>query len=262
MPGVASDGDLRCVRCGSSLRSGSAKSHSSGASTETHFVEPSRKPTTANLFATLEADDWELDDELRQVQRLINLSKAHSPSDIASAYTGHASELSLGLFANGSRTRPLSSSAVSEQPTRHLTDHSQSSQRSSLFSTIAWLVMSVGLMGFVCGAVLLGWSYFGGQEQLWHLGLPIALVGQVALLFGFILQLDRVRQDNSRAAAKLETVDERIIDLRHATTLLGTTRGSASQAFYAHMAEGASPHILLADLKGQLDLLATRMSKS
>jgi hypothetical protein len=48
--------------------------------------------------------------------------------------------------------------------------------------------------------------------------------------------------------------------VRHATTLLTTTKNASAQSFYAHMAEGASPQLLLADLKGQLDLLAQQMA--
>ena len=38
--------------------------------------------------------------------------------------------------------------------------------------------------------------------------------------------------------------------------MLNVTHSSAAQAFYAHMADEASPQTLLADLKGQIDLLA------
>ncbi len=44
--------------------------------------------------------------------------------------------------------------------------------------------------------------------------------------------------------------------LERTTSMLGVTHGSASQAFYTHLAEQAHPQMLLADLKGQIDLLA------
>jgi hypothetical protein len=59
----------------------------------------------------------------------------------------------------------------------------------------------------------------------------------------------------------LEEVDESLDDLKRNTALLGLTHSPASQAFYAHMAQGASPTILLTDLKGQIDLLAQRMAE-
>ena len=44
-------------------------------------------------------------------------------------------------------------------------------------------------------------------------------------------------------------------------TLLGTSHGSPAGSFYAHMARGASPQLLLADLKSQLDLLAVKLGQ-
>ena len=56
-------------------------------------------------------------------------------------------------------------------------------------------------------------------------------------------------------------MDESLADLKHATTMLGTTHSSAAQSFYVHMAEGASPELMLADLKGQLDMLTLRLAR-
>ncbi|HEY2148466.1 MAG TPA: hypothetical protein VGH32_11045, partial [Pirellulales bacterium] len=88
----------------------------------------------------------------------------------------------------------------------------------------------------------------------------IALVGQFALLFGLIWQLDGLWQGNRDAADKLDDVDGRLDDLNKTAALLTTGHSSPAQAFYVHMAGGASPQLLLADLKGQLDLLAMQMA--
>lgn len=127
-------------------------------------------------------------------------------------------------------------------------------------SPLAWTAIALGLMAFVCGAMLLGWSLVTGRNELWSVGLPIALVGQFALLFGLIWQLDGLWQGNRDAAEKLDDVDGRLDDLNKTATLLTTAHSSPAQAFYVHMAGGASPQLLLADLKGQLDLLAMQMA--
>jgi len=114
-------------------------------------------------------------------------------------------------------------------------------------------------MSFVCGAILLGWSLGSGRQELWNLGLPISLGGQVALLAGLLLQLDRLWHHSRTACAKLDNVDERLHELKRTTALLGTTHTSAANAFYSHLAGGASPQLLLTDLKSQLDLLALRL---
>jgi hypothetical protein len=68
-------------------------------------------------------------------------------------------------------------------------------------------------------------------------------------------------QANRRNTETLENVDRRLHQINHAATLLRTSHGSPGQSFYAHLAEGAHPHLLLSDLKGQLDLLANKLSQ-
>ncbi len=91
--------------------------------------------------------------------------------------------------------------------------------------------------------------------------MPVALVGQIALLAGLVLQIDRLWHDNRAAASKLDDVDEQIHQLKKTTMLLGASQGPASAAFYTHLARGAGPQLLLTDLKGQLDLLAMKIAQ-
>jgi hypothetical protein len=126
---------------------------------------------------------------------------------------------------------------------------------------LAWSALSFGVMALVFGGVLLAWSYWSGRPELWTLGLPFALGGQAGLILGLVLQLDGLWQSNHDAAAALTELDEQIDELRQATSLLATSHSGHAQSFYYHLAEGASPHMLLSDLKGQLDLLAMRMAK-
>jgi len=135
----------------------------------------------------------------------------------------------------------------------------QSPQRAS---SLAWFTLAIGTAAFVCGGVLMGWSFVDGYTHLWNLGMPIMLAGQLGLLVALVLQLERLWRDNRQASQRLETVDHRLDDLRQATRLLSTPHGSASQAFYAHLSEGASPQLLLGDLKGQIDLLAMRLAEA
>ena len=116
-------------------------------------------------------------------------------------------------------------------------------------------------MAFVCGGVLLGWSAIGGRQDLWSLGLPLTLVGQAGLIVGLVLQLETLWQTNRATSQTLQNLDGEIHELRHSTTLLTNSHSNPAQSFYLHLAEGASPHLLLADLKGQLDLLSEQMSK-
>jgi len=125
---------------------------------------------------------------------------------------------------------------------------------------LAWMVLLLGTAGFTCGVALMAQSMHTARQELWTIGTPIAFAGQIALVMGLVLQLDRVWRDSRWAVTRMETVDEQLQDLKTATTLLNTSHGP-SGAFYAHWAGGAGPEILLSDLKSQLDLLAVKLSQ-
>lgn len=187
-------------------------------------------------------DDWQLEAELRGVERLIGSLKAN----------GHAAGLSLPRDT-------MTLHAV--EPSAHVpqTGSANPVERNKS-NTLAWSILSLGLATFACGAVLLGWSFAAERDDLWPLGLPLALIGQAGLIVGLVLQLDGLWHSNRKTAESLTALDGELNRVRHATTLLTTTKNSSAQSFYAHMAEGASPQLLLADLKGQMDLLAQQMA--
>jgi hypothetical protein len=108
--------------------------------------------------------------------------------------------------------------------------------------------------------VLLVWSLVAGRDDLWPVGMPLALIGQAGLILGLILQLDGLWTNSRKTASALGHLDDELSRVRQATTLLSTSRTSPAQSFYVHLAEGAAPQMLLADLKGQLDLLAQQIS--
>ncbi len=128
-------------------------------------------------------------------------------------------------------------------------------------SLLTWIFLSLGTMIFACGGSLLAWSVIGNRPDLWNVGLPVAAGGQVALLVGLILQLDRLWHDSRHATSKLDHVDEQLHDLKATTTMLHGDHASPSGAFYAHLANGAGPQLLLTDLKNQLDQLATKLGQ-
>lgn len=101
---------------------------------------------------------------------------------------------------------------------------------------LAWVTLLLGTAGFVAGLALMGWSMDSERQDLWAIGAPIILAGQIVLILGLVLQLDRIWRDSRWAAARLETVNEQLHELITTTTLLG-------------------------DLKGQLDLLAVKLSR-
>jgi hypothetical protein len=200
--------------------------------------------------ATSDFDGWEFDEQLKHLGRLIEADKR-----AASAEPGIERPFARLDPAHGRLAPP-------HAPVAQRADDRRADDRHSSFSgPLAWTALSLGTMAFVCGGILLGWSIVADRQDLWTVGLPIALGGQVALLVGLIFQLDRLWSDNRAARSKLDEVDERLHELKTTTTLLGTTHSSPATAFYSHLAEGAHPQLLLTDLKSQLDLLALKLSR-
>lgn len=101
-----------------------------------------------------------------------------------------------------------------------------------------WLLLSVGLASFFCGAALLTWSLMGNRPDLWTMGVPITLAGQVGLLLGVVLALDRLGQQNRRTNDYLGRLDERLDELRAAAWLNAPASPSPHQSAHA---DGGEP---------------------
>jgi hypothetical protein len=197
-------------------------------------------------------DGWELDEQLRHIQRVLQADKVEADQS-AAIYRREAARFDLPHAGPAAWHLPASS------PPRPRTV--RKSDRGSVLGAFTWLVLSLGTASFVCGGILLGWSLATGRQELWTVGLPVALAGQIALLVGLVLQFDRLWRDNRAAAAKLDNVDEQLHELKAVTNLLSTSQGPAAGVFYSHFAGGAGPQLLLTDLKGQIDLLAMKIAQ-
>lgn len=237
-PGIADgEGGMACARCGSTLRTprsaeGGKRSADDMAALASAALADDAPPT----------DTWQLDAELTEAERLLAAFSPHAGSG----------EASLAIASQSGRTYRFDSEVKR-------CDELETPPATGGF--VAWLLLLVGTMALVCGGVLVGWSLYASRAALWNLGLPILLAGQAGLLLGVVLQLARMWQNHRTAAERLAAVDRQLGDLEQTTTLLGNTYGTGSSTFFAHLAEGASPHLLLADLKGQMDLLAMKMSR-
>ncbi len=239
-------GEYRCPRCAEGVYSplndtlvdltGLSPSDVSGAE-----EQPGRHPP--RLY-----DDWEVDDHLDHLGRVLHREKPQPAKSVTRRVDAAHQNVPPPHPPRGRQP------GVPQQPAAE--------DSLSLMAFFTWTLLSLGLMTFVCGGVLLGWSIVSGREDLWTVGLPSALGGQVALLIGLILQLDRLWHDHRSTAVKLDRFDDDLHDLKATTTVLGDSPNPAGTDFYAHLAGGAGPHLLLTDLKGQLDLLAKRIGKA
>jgi len=196
-------------------------------------------------------DGWELEQKLRHIERLLRIDKPDRSREGASRRSIARVDASHGgspgwHYPAATQAKAARTRARSSEP---------------WLPVLTWFVLAVGLMASAFGGVLLAWAAASGRQDLWAIGMPVGLAGQIVLVIGLILQLDRLWHDNRDTAEKLDHVGQGLFDLNKTTTLLGTSGGSASGSFYSHMAGGASPQLLLADLKSQLDLLSARLGQ-
>ena len=226
----------------------------------TQAAPPQRSIPRADLNPPVEFDEWELDLEWKRLRGLVGTA-----GNYGHQYDAYQSPQQAEFFSHAPHAALAGPHIATTRRKRHAAavepEARPAPRRGQSWSLLAWSAVSLGLMGFVCGGVLLGWSYVAGRDELWSLGMPIAVAGQIGLLIGLVLQLERIWQGSRDTVDKLEQFDEQLHDLKQTTSLLGATHNSAAQAFYSHLSQGAHPQMLLADLKGQLDLLAVRMSE-
>jgi hypothetical protein len=252
VPGIASkqaEGQTVCARCGSQV--GSTKH---GAGNSVHI--DSSAALVADDGPPRNVDDWELDEDLRTADRLVKEANGRP-----GAVEPQGRECAIDAYHQalcGWHARLNSRSTLPDVEAGRKFVEKNARPRPSLF---AWWAISLGLMALVCGGVLLVWGYVFGRGDLWSLGLPIALGGQAVLLLGIFLHTDSLWRSSRKTSKSLEELDESVADLRQATSMMSTTHSIPGQSFYAHMAEGASPELLLADLKGQMDLLTMRLAR-
>lgn len=256
VPGVASseEGRFCCAQCGASLEREPREGHApQGSPSCPPPTEEASAPPESSEGPVLDAppswDDWELDERLGDIQRKLAPGKAASAACKA-AVRREASKLESGHVGPPAWHCTPQHAATAEAPSS-----------GTAVSGPAWIVLALGLMALVCGGVLLGWSVVTGRQELWARGIPFAVGGQVALLFGLVLQLERIWRNGQQTATRLEHVDEELHGLKSTTAMLGTTHSSAASSFYCHMAGGANSQLLLNDLKGQLDMLAVKIGQ-
>jgi hypothetical protein len=201
-------------------------------------------------------DDWEMQQQLQHIDRILNRNQDR---------TGRPQPERDGAFARldpphelpGAGHLPAAAETAAPVPAKK----QSAGPADAVLAAAVWLALSLGITALMCGGILLGGSVLGGRAELWSIGMPIAVVGQIALVLGLILQLDRIWHNHLSTAEKLSDVGRQIHDLKAATAMLGTTHCSPASAFYAHYSGGANPQMLLADLKGQLDLLAVKLDR-
>lgn len=258
VPGRASfdEGGYACARCGSTLAADPALLTATlTANLLDQGIDLAAQDEPAPQLAPppCSLDDWEVEDQLRQADRALRQRPRMGVRTASSEKNYRFDPPQIRLEPLGMAAAPRGTQQSEPSP------RARKARRSG--SRLGMLATSLGFTGFACGGVLLGWAWLEDRPELWNLGLPITLVGQCLMLVGLLLQLERLWRSGGDTADKLQEVDLQLYDLQHAARALSTSEAGPARAFYTHYSAGASPHVLLADLKGQFDLLAEQLHR-
>jgi len=157
---------------------------------------------------------------------------------------------------------PSNTSPVISVPQKHAAQPILKPRHSRAGQIATWLIVLAGLLLSTVGLYLFAWSLTTKQLTYWNLALGLALGGQGTLIFGLVWVVSRLWRNSRFAAAKLQEMNAQLGQLQTtAEALLAMHTGNAPN-FYAALVRGASPHVLLANLKGQLDQLTARLASS
>mgnify|MGYP006865102697 CR=1 FL=1 len=158
---------------------------------------PLRSKDSSDVPDFIELEDWELNETLQRTDQLMRMVRGQG--------LGEPKQQTWARIDAPHQSGPQTGQSATRPPLKTATKST---------STVAWSVMALGLATFVCGAALMAISLVAAREQLWQLGLPMVLGGQVAILAVVIWQLEAVWQSNRATFVALHAMDEQLRQLR------------------------------------------------
>lgn len=233
-----------------------------GASETTNVVSLSRLDLLEPPGATLV--DWQFEDALRDVEATLARRPAEKnirrplriDARTSATPAWHGNRAGVPSMRPAGRAAPESSKST----TIARTDSAAETPPSG--GWLAWLLLWPGMAALVCGGVLLGCAVVQGRDELWRVGLPIALLGQAAISFGAAMLVEQLWSRRSVArpapsddeAFPAPAVRPRPLPQRRRRVVAQTHRPRMMLA--ESMADEAG--LLLEEMQARLDELAER----
>jgi hypothetical protein len=242
--GRAGTTKLACSRCHATL----PPPHAVGISEAGIALDDKAALEVVDSLPPLLADDWQVRRRTRDLGRKLRHDPASMRRRIDSSQNmlaDLAAQTAAPIVALGSALRPTPA-ATSPRP------------ESGQFA--AWFVTFLGFTALTAGLGLVGWTFAQGGSEYWNHALGLTLAGQGLLIFGLILVVTRLWRNSRYATGKLQEVHLELGQLQRTADAISAMRTGGSPAFYGELVRGASPQMLLTNLKGQLDQLAARLN--
>jgi hypothetical protein len=257
VPAVAGAADEKpcCIRCGSVVLSGRPTAAAFAMAEAIAVMAPSEsaislEPTTSEpappivdapsftIRAPLSSfDTWALDEQLRHVDRI--LSGARFKTEVRPDHTDAPSSVPAPRGALWKKRSKSSAANTTAPPTMR--------------TRVAWMIVAAGAAALAIGICMLCAGALMVRARWQSFGLPITLLGQVALLLGMMMQLDLVWHGKRETASKLYRFQKRLGDLEVLADELAPTSSEAAPP-------PVNEQELLAELKSRLDLLSHRLN--
>ena len=127
----------------------------------------------------------------------------------------------------------------------------------------SWLLsclLSVGVMSFCAGISLLGWSAAFQLQQLWQQAMTLTIGAEGLLILSLTWMAARLWRNSRHVNRQLHGVDRQLAAIEQRTSSMAGSQLASSQHYYHHFSQVASPHLLMANLQGQVDQLAARVA--
>jgi hypothetical protein len=243
VPGVpsAERGTVACARCQRDLKFTSAsRLCDAGISLD---AAKGNSPASIDRFATEESKQ-----KLRRLgQQLRPVYKQHTTLErplFWERLTAEAPELSPQLRSVAHQ------SSIS-------TDHGASRNATPFFLGV---VLGSGFFALMIGVAVLVWSAAFGQAVVWRWGLTTTVAGEGLLILGLTWMAARLWQKGRQLDRNLHQVDSQLTEVSELAGQLTASQLSSSQHYYQHFSQSANPHLLVANLRGQIDQLAERLA--
>jgi hypothetical protein len=257
VPGVAhaASGRIVCARCQQPVRSKRPAPHARVC--DDGLALDDQAAVVAASAAPFRKDDWHGRQRVRSLVRELRRPGVAGTKSSAGAFSERRRfDPPEDLFGQLERATVTQATPVALLPSANETSQARNANASQI---AAWMIVLVGALALASGIGLIAWSLSARQMLYWNLALGLALGGQGTLILGLVLVASRLWRHSRYAAGKLQEVHARLGQLQQTAEVLTTMRSGGAPAFYADLVRGASPHVLLTNLKGQLDQLATRL---
>ncbi|HEY2837588.1 MAG TPA: hypothetical protein VGJ26_00450 [Pirellulales bacterium] len=242
----AADEPACCIRCGSVVLASRPTAASAATLTTTSTtstvdalsdsVSQIVESPSFTIRAPLSSfDTWALEEQLKHVDRI--LSGARFKTEVRPEHTDAPSPV------------PAPRAKIWK---KRSANNAKAGAPTTIRMRLAWTIVALGAAALATGICMLCGGALLGHARWQSFGLPITLLGQVALLLGMMMQLDLVWHGKRETASKLYRFQKRLGDLEVLADELTPT------------SEESPPPVneqeLMAELKNRLDLLSHRLN--